>query len=381
MDESLRLGTIAGVRVGLNWSVLVIFALIFVGLAAGQFPIAYPDLSPVTYAVAGGIAAVVFFASLLAHEVSHALVARSHGLDVEGITLWLFGGVAKLGGEPPDPRADLRIAGVGPLVSLVLSGVFLLLAVVLGQLGVTGITLGVLSWLGLINLLLAVFNLMPAAPLDGGRILRAILWKRRGDRTSAAVTASRAGRTFGFVLVGLGLAQIILTPGLNGIWLMLIGWFIVTAAGAEEQHARLQNQLSGVEVSDVMTPDPMTIPPGLTVQELLDDYMLRNRFSAFPIVDDTGTPRGLVTLNRLKTVDPSDRTDVRVERIACPMEDVPTFHRSQPLAEVLPELQGCTDGRALVLEDGRVIGIVSPTDVTRMLQFADLRAPDTRERV
>lgn len=381
MNESIRLGTIAGVRVGINWSVLVIFFLIAFGLSAGRFPTLFPGLSTQSYVLAGLVAAVVFFVSLLAHEVAHAVVARRNGIEVEGITLWLFGGVARLGGEAPDPGADFRIAGVGPLVSIVLAAAFLGLAIAGNAADLPGIAVDVLVWLGIINGILAVFNLVPAAPLDGGRILRAALWRWRGDKLRAAITAARAGRAFGFLLVGLGIAQFVLGAGLGGLWLVLIGWFLVNAAGAEEQHARVRGALGGVTVAEVMTPDPTVAPGDLTVQEFLDDYLLRYRHSAYPLVAGDGGLAGLVTLNRVRDVPAGARGHTRVSDIACDPEGVPQASPDDSLADLLSRMAGCTDGRALVLRDGRVVGIVSPTDVARRLELADLRGPRDVEHV
>ena len=372
MEESLRLGTIAGVRVGINWSVLAIFVLLAFGLASGQLPAQFPDAGTAAYVAGGVIAAVVFLLSLLTHEVSHAVVARRNGLQVDGITLWLFGGVARLSGEADSPGAELRIAGIGPLVSLVLAGVFFGLTVAVDA-AVGGVAVGVLEWLAAINLALAVFNLVPAAPLDGGRILRAFLWRRRGDKLSAAVTSARAGKAFGFVLIGLGLLQLVLAAGFGGLWLVFIGWFLINAANAEEQFARVRGALGDVRVGDVMTSDPTVVPTGLSVADALDEYVLRNRYSAFPVTADGGRPTGLVTLNRIKAVPPDARAGTAVGDIACPLNDVPTAGPDEPLAELLPRMSGCADGRALVLSDGRLVGIVSPTDVARTLERADLR--------
>lgn len=381
MNESIRLGKIAGVRVGLNWSVLVIFFLIAFGLAAGRFPLRFPDASGTAYATAGLAAALIFFASLLAHELSHAVVARRNGLEVEGITLWLFGGVARLGGEADDPGAELRIAGVGPLVSLVLSGVFLLVAVLAGLAALPGLLIAVFEWLAVINLALAVFNLVPAAPLDGGRILRSFLWRRRGDRVGSAVTAARAGRTFGFVLVAVGLVEFVAGAGLGGLWLVLIGWFLVNAASAEEEHAKVRGALGDVRVGEVMTTDPVVVPGELCVQEFIDRYVFRHQFSAFPLADPDGRPGGLVTLNRVKQVPWQQRVTTRIADIACPAQDVPLARPDEPLADLLTRMAGGADGRALVVEDGRVVGIISPTDVARLLEIADLRGPQDLARV
>ena len=375
MREHIRLGRVAGVTVGINWSVLVVFALITFGLASGRFPVRVPGLDPVAYAVAGLAAGVVFFLSLLAHEVSHAVVARRNGVEVEGITLWLFGGVARLQGEPSTPRADLQIAGVGPLVSLILSGVFGAVAAGLSAIDLPGLVVDVFVWLAVINLMLAVFNLIPAAPLDGGRILRAILWQRRGDRTGAAITASRAGRGFGWFLVAIGLLELLLLPGFGGIWLMLIGWFLTNAAAAEEQHAKLSDELAGVRVRDVMSSEPTTAPASIPVDQFIDEYVFPNRYSTFPLTDNGGKPAGLVTLNRVKHVPADQRATTVVRDVACPLQDVPVVGPDEPLAELIPRMAGCADGRALVVDDGHIVGLVSPTDVMRRMEIAQLRGP------
>lgn len=382
MNETIRLGSFAGVRIGVNWSVLVIAGLLLLGLSAGRFPFLYPDEPTWAYVVAGLVAAVVFFGSLLAHELAHAIVARRHGVEVEGITLWMFGGVARLLGEASDPVADLRIAGVGPLVSLGLGAAFGVVTLVGASLGVTGLTLGVLSWLALINVALALFNLIPAAPLDGGRILRAILWRRRGDRFRAAVVAARAGRQFGFLMVMLGLVMLVLLPGLGGIWIALVGWFIASAASSEEQQTRMQHRLRDLRVGDVMTAEPWTVPAGIDVARLLDEHVLRHRCSAFPVVDVAGRLEGLVTLHRIKPIAEERRAQVRVEEIAAPREDVATATSTDRLLDVLPEMGRSTDHRIVVVDDDRVVGIVSPTDIARTIELAELTAavPDRAAR-
>jgi Zn-dependent protease/predicted transcriptional regulator len=374
MSESLRLGRIAGINIGINWSVLVIFFLITVGLAYGRFPSLQPDLAPATYWAAGLSAGVVFFLSLLAHELSHAIVARRNGVGVEGITLWLFGGVAKLQDDAPDPGAELRIAGVGPLVSVLLAAAFGLIAAGLHAAEVAAIVVEVFVWLALINGVLAVFNLVPAAPLDGGRILRSILWRRRGDRLSAAITASRAGRTFGWVLVVIGLLEFVAGAGLAGLWLVLIGWFLTMAAGAEEQHAITRHALGGIRARDVMTPQPTSAPAGISVEQFLDGYVFRNRHSTFPLMEGDQVV-GLATLSRVKQVRPDQRATTPVTSVACPAGELAVVGPDEPLEELLTKVTTSTDGRVLVLEDGRLVGIISPTDVTRQIELGMLREP------
>lgn len=372
MKETLRLGQIAGIRIGVNWTVLVIFALVFLGLAAGRFPLAHPGHAPWAYAVAGGVAAVVFFLSLLAHELAHAVVATRSGIRVEGITLWLFGGVAKLLDEARDPGTDLRVAGVGPLVSLVLSAGFALLALAATGLGGEGLVVGVLGWLALINGVLAAFNLVPAAPLDGGRVLRAMLWRRHGDRTRAAVTASRAGRGFGLALIGLGLAVLVAVPGLGGIWFMLIGWFIMNAAGTEEQHARLQASLGGVRIADVMSHPVVTVPEDLPVEDLIEHYVWSSRYSAFPVVDEHERARGLVTLDHIRHLPADQRAVTSVAGIARPIDELVVVDPTSELTDLLPALRVSRERRALVVEDGELVGLVSTTDIARAVELAQL---------
>jgi Zn-dependent protease/CBS domain-containing protein len=375
VKETLRLGTIAGLRVGVNWSVLAIFLLLLMGLAGAQFPTAYPGLGTATYVVAGLVAALVFFGSLLAHELAHAIVARRNGMEVEGITLWLFGGVAKLRGESRSPGDEIRMAAVGPLVSVVAAVVFGVAAWLVEQLAGPGITVGVLRWLSVINGILAVFNLFPAAPLDGGRILRGYLWKRHGDRHAATITASRAGKGFGWFLIGLGLFQFIGAGAAGGLWMALIGWFLTNAAGMEEQHARMQSALGNVRVADVMTPNPETVTLDLTIQELLEEHLLRSRWSSYPVLDTDGHLAGLITLSQVKQVPRQAQASLTVADVACSTDDVPVARPGEPLSDLLPRLAGCSDGRALVVEDGHVVGIVSPTDIMRRIELANLSAP------
>lgn len=372
MRASFRLGRIAGVPVGVNWSVLVIFGLIAWGLSVNLFPAAYPGHPVWAYAVAGGSAAVVFFLGLLAHEISHAVIAMRNGLSVKGITLWLLGGVAELQGEARDPGAELRISGIGPLVSLAIGVVFGGIAVGLALIGEQGLIFGAFAWLSGINIVLAVFNVLPAAPLDGGRLLRAALWKWRGDRTWAAIAAARAGRFFGGVLIAIGLLQFLTGAAIGGLWLVLIGWFLIGAAAAEEQQARMGVALTGVRVGDVMTAQPQTVTPNVTVADFVDHYLFAYRHSTLPLTED-GHAVGLVTLNRIRQVPAGQRGATALREVACPPDELVLASPEEPLVDLLPRLSECADGRALVVSDGRLVGIVSPSDISRAVQRGALR--------
>jgi Zn-dependent protease len=377
MRASISLGRIAGIKVGINASVFLIIAILVGGLATGQLPAAFPGRSVLAYVIAAIVAALLFLASLLAHELAHSVVARRNGIEVDSIVLWLLGGVAQLRGEPKTPGADFRIAVVGPLTSVALAVVFGLGAGGVAQLGTAGLTFGVLAYLAATNAMLAIFNLIPAAPLDGGRVLRAALWRWRGNRQTAAVSAARAGRFVGFAMIALGVLQVVTGSGLSGIWLALIGWFVVSAATAEEQQAKLGGLLAGLTVGQVMTPGPIVLDGNLSVGDFVAQVALTQQFSTYPIVDPDGRLTGLVTLNRVRAVPPELRATTRLHEIACAPAEVPIARPEGPLGELLERMQGCSDGRAVVVDNaGRVVGVVSPSDVARALQLTDLRALD-----
>lgn len=373
MNETFRLGRIAGVAVGVNWSLLVIFWLISWSLAAAWFPEAHPGHAEASYWVAAVLTAFVFFGCLLAHEMGHAVVARRLGMRVDGITLWLFGGVARIGGEAATARAELHVALVGPAVSVVAAAAFGLGAFILNGLGAPELTVAVCAWLARINLILAVFNMVPAYPLDGGRVLRALLWGRHGDRLRATATAARSGRTFAYILIGLGLLGFATGGSGGGLWFVFLGWFLLMAARAEETGVVLRDLFSGLQASDIMSSEPVVAPDSLVVTDLLERYAMRHRFSAFPVINDTGQLTGLITLARLKRVPPSERRSARVREVACPLADVPIASPTDPVIDLLERMNASADGRALVLDNGRLVGIVSPTDVARMIELATLQ--------
>jgi Zn-dependent protease len=376
MQESVRLGRIAGICVGVNWGVLLVFWLICWSLAAAQLPQQVPGATTAAYWTAGVGTAVAFFASLLAHELGHAVVARRTGLPVEGITLWLLGGVAKLEGEAANPGAELRIAAVGPLISLVLAAAAAAVAAVASVAGLPRLLVASVAWLARINLLLAIFNLLPAAPLDGGRLLRGLLWWRTKDRLRSAVAAARMGRLLGALLVGFGFGELVVGAGIGGLWLVLLGWFLLSAARAEETTARLRQTLGAVRVDEVMTTDPVVGPSWQTVSAFLQDYALPYRCSAFPLQSVDGTLAGMVTLARLTTVPARQRPTTRVEAVMCPLAQVPTATPEELLVDLLPRLgSGCGGGWALVVEDGQLVGMVSPGDIARALELAAVASP------
>jgi Zn-dependent protease/predicted transcriptional regulator len=366
MKTSVRLGRIAGVEVGFNWSLLVIAALLATGLASNRFPVDAPGYSDLAYGIAGVVTAIAFLAAVLAHEISHAVVARHEGVQVDGITLWLLGGVTRMHGDAPTPRAELLISGAGPLSSLVIGGVLLAIGVGVDAANGSQLVVAVLVWLGYINVVLAVFNVLPGAPLDGGRLLHAILWHRSGDRFRSTRTASRAGQALGWGLVALGFVEFAFGTGLGGgLWLALLGWFLITAARAEEERALVQEALGSRRVVDVMTPIPTIVPAWATVRDFVDDYLLAHRHSAFPVVDADGHPVGLVTLERVRAVPAPLRSTTTVGEIATPMDKIRVVRPEDPARELLDRVvEG--DGVVLVVDHDRIAGIVTATDLEQL---------------
>ncbi|MEA2634644.1 MAG: hypothetical protein QOH92_1411 [Chloroflexota bacterium] len=369
MNENLSLGRIAGIHVGLNWSLLVIGALIAWSLATGLLPSAAPGQTSGAYWTAGVVSAFVYLASLLAHELAHSIVAMRRGVRVEGITLWLFGGVSRFSSESSSPGAQALITFVGPLTSLVLGVVFLLLSVVVGGGGQAGLGPATLSWLGYINILLGLFNLLPAFPLDGGRLLHSLIWLRTGNRLRATSIAARLGRGFAFLFIAYGLITFFASGSVvGGVWAVFLGWFLLSAARAEEAGGLIRQALSGISVAEVMTPNPVQAPDDTTVEDALHSYILASRHSTFPTHDASGRLSGLLTLAALKNVAPNARTTTLIKQIMCPLDRVATAGPSDPATNLLNDSAGCSEGRTLVVDNGRLVGIISPSDINRLLQ-------------
>ncbi|WP_432826540.1 site-2 protease family protein [Dactylosporangium sp. CA-092794] len=378
MRQSLRLGTIAGIRIGLNWSVLLVMLLLAQILAFTVVPRATPGVPGAVAWLLGVAGAVVFLLSLLAHELAHSLVARVFGVPVERVTLWLLGGASELGGEPPTARADLLIAVAGPATSALLGVGFGGLALALGTVGAPAGVVAVSSWLAGINVLLAVFNLLPGAPLDGGRVLRAALWHWRGDRYWAAVTAARAGRAIGLGLIVLGAVQVVLTGMLGGLWFALIGWFLMAAATAEANTDRYRAMLGRVPVSAAMHTDVTYAEPDRSVaQAVADIYTAPGAVIALRTSD--GRPAGLVRPMDLARVPEPARIDTPVSKVATPPPAVPVVEASQPLADVAYMVSRA--GTTLVVDHGLLVGVLDPSDVAHATERSALHPPrpdDTR---
>jgi Zn-dependent protease len=364
MQDSFTIARIAGIRIGVNWTWVVVFALVVWTWATGIFPDTNPGLSDGTYVAMAVVGAVLFFASLLLHELGHAFQARREGMEIEGITLWLFGGVAKFKGMFPGAGAEFRIAIAGPLVSLLLGGAFMLLALS----GLPEAADGVTAWLGYVNLLLLAFNLLPALPLDGGRVLRAALWYFRGEFAWATRIAAAIGRGFGYLLIGFGIASLIFLNDFGGIWTALIGWFVLQAAGAEDRYLIARQALGGLRVRDLMVRDPVTTRADITLGDFMDSVVWNRRYTTYPVTDN-GRAVGLLPFRCVAEV-PRREWDTRtVEDCMIPRERVAVVAEDDELIDAAGELAENDVNRALVLDGERLVGLLSATDVARALEL------------
>ena len=365
MTASIRFGRIAGIPVGASWSALLIALLFAWSLGGDLLPAQVPGLVPAAYWLAGAAGAGLFLASLLAHEIGHALVARRAGLRVRGITLWLLGGVAQLEDEPASPRDELRVAIVGPAVSLALAGAFGVAAAALSVVGAPALLVVMAAWLALGNVALGVFNLLPAAPLDGGRVLRGLLWRRHGNRVRAAVTATRAGVWVGTGLVAYGLLGAFTGWGIGTLWTALVGWFLVIAARQERELALLGGGLDhGLRAAQVMTPAPAVAPAWFTVDAFLRNYVEPWQAAALPLRGFDGHPAGVVTAAALYAVPADRRHIVRAGDVAIPMSALVLVGPDEPVADLATRLAG---GRtvAAVVSGGQLLGLITAADLAR----------------
>ena len=364
MNGNISLGRIGGVQVRVNWSWLVIFALIVWSLEAGIFPSQNPGLSHGTYLAMAFAAAVLFFASLLLHELGHAWQARREGMEIDGITLWLFGGVSQFKTRFPSAGAEFRIAIAGPLVSLVLGVVFVLIAFA----GLPSAVDGVAAWLGYINLALLVFNLIPALPLDGGRVLRGALWRIKGDLGWATRIAADIGRGFAYLFIALGIAMFIFQGSFSGAWLAFIGWFLLQAATAEARYVATEAALGGLRVRDLMVRNPVTVDGDLTVGRFMDEVARSRRFTTYPVVD-AKRPIGLLAFSSVAALPRSEWDTRRVRDAMIPLDRVPLLTEDATAVDALTALSAPTSNRGLVVENGHLAGLLSITDLTRALEM------------
>lgn len=387
MNRGLRLGRLFGIEITVDPSWLFIALLLTLNLGAGVFPALHPKWDPMLNWSLGLAATLLFFASVLAHELAHSLVAKAKGLPVRRITLFMFGGVSNLEREPHTPGVEFLMAIVGPLTSLALGVLFL----VLGSLDVGGAMEAVddpeaavrrltpvatmLLWLGPVNLMLGLFNMIPGFPLDGGRVLRSILWARTGDLRRATRWAAGTGQVvaWAFIGTGIGMAFGLQVPFfgtglLNGLWLAFIGWFLNQAALQSVQKQVVEDLLEGVPVGKLMRAEAPTVSPDLTIERLVDEHLLRSDERAFPVVED-GVLLGIVCLEDVRKTPRGEWPTTRVREVMTPTGKLAVVTPRDDASEALAKLSERDVRQIPVVQDGHVVGILRRRDVLRWLSL------------
>jgi len=367
MRTSLPIGKIAGIKIDINLSWLVIFVLLTFSLAVGWLPFTVPHQPLAEYWLAAVLAVLLFFASVVAHELAHSLVARARGLPVSRITLFIFGGVSNIEREPDSPGVEFQMAFVGPLTSLVLGILSLLLALLAGH--AVPLLGAVFGYLGLTNIALGVFNLLPGFPLDGGRVLRSIIWRATGSLTRATRWAATVGQLISYLMILVGIWLFFNGDFLDGLWIGFIGLFLLQAAQAESAEVDLESNVAGISVGQVMGPVPPVAPPNHSIQQTVDEYLLHTGQRVVPVVQDD-LLIGIVTLRDIRQIPREQWPVVTLGQIMTPLAKLRSVSSNQSLVEALRSLQQLRVGQLPVLEDGRLVGII---EVETVLKWVGLR--------
>jgi len=366
MRTSWSIGRLYGIDIRIDSSWLIIFAIITWMLAGYYFPSQYANWPLWQYLLIGVTTSLLFFVSVLLHELAHSLVALKQGEEVRSITLFILGGVAEITEEPRKPSLEFYMALAGPLSSLGIAVIFLILWYWLRN--ISQPLAALFQYLALINLVLGIFNLIPGFPMDGGRILRAVIWKITGNLRKATHIASIIGQTVAFLLIFFGIWQILIGFFFNGIWIALIGWFIHSAASRGYQQVLMKDMLKDLRAKDLMNPDFETVSGNLSVQELVEDYVLKRKERSF-LVSEAGKIQGIVSLEDIKTVAPDRRTSTKVKDIMTPREKLETVSLEDNGNEILKKLSSRNIRQLPVIRDEKVQGVLSRSDILRFLHL------------
>jgi Zn-dependent protease len=352
------------IRVDISW--LLIFALVTWTLSTMVFPQVHPGMSKGLYWVMGLAGALALFVSIVLHELAHAAVARRKGIPIKGITLFVFGGVAEMHDEPATPRDEILMAAAGPLTSLVLSVAFFGASLVSSLLGLPETVTVIFVYLSGLNLMLALFNLVPAFPMDGGRIFRALLWWRSGDIRQATAIASNAGSFFGIVLVALGVFTLVSGDPMSGLWWIIIGIFVRSIAQASYQQLLVRRVFQGEPIFRFMTTSPVTVQRAIPVQEFVDEFVYRFHHKMFPVVDGDRLT-GCVTTRAVRELPREEWPQQTVGAIAEPLSEENSVGPRLDAMKVLSKMTGSGRSRLLVVEDGNLVGVITLKDLVELL--------------
>jgi Zn-dependent protease len=368
MRTAWHIFTIFGIEIKIDSSWVFIFAFVTWALAGHYFPSQYPHWPPSQHWIVGLIASLLLFSSVLAHELTHSLVARSRGEEVRSITLFLFGGVAEISQEPETPAKEFIIALVGPLSSLIIAALFF--GLWYGTQGINEAVAAIARYLSIINLILALFNMIPGFPLDGGRVLRSIVWKVTGDLKRATRIASVTGQVVAFLFIFFGISQILQGLFLNGLWIALIGWFIHSAAVRGYRQVLLQEVLKDVRAKDLMDTAFEAIDASTSVQELIEDHILKKKERSF-LVTEGGVLVGIVCLEDIKAVPPEKRIDTEVRTVMTLQEKLEAVAPEADGNQILAKLTSNRINQVPVVQGGEIKGLVCRSDI---LDFIHLRS-------
>ena len=380
MRQSFSLGRIGGVRIGANWSLLAVIGLIALELDAVVFPNAVPHLSPALYLAAAVVTSLVFIGTIAAHEVGHALVARRQGLKVDSIVLWALGGLTNIEDESPSPGRELLMVGIGPAISLAIGAAFVGIAYGASGIGAPALLVEAVAWLGGLSILLGVFNLVPASPLDGGRMLHSLIWKLLGDRNRATMVSSRIGQVLGYAVAGFGLVLLFFYGSMEGLWIAITGWFIGAGATAELQSTVVTGNLGDTTMAQVMTPVSEPVPDWQSVEVVLRDGRVDAAHPVALLENWGGEPSGLVTLPQLLAVPYASREMVRARDVAWPFGSVVVTSPDEKVVDVMQRWpRGIAWAVALV--DGKPVGALSSAELTLLLKGVHHPRPEMPEGV
>lgn len=363
--KRIKLFKIFGFEVGIDWSWIILAILIAWSLSVGLFPFRYKNLSTQTYWIMGVVGALGLFASIVFHEMCHSLVARKYGMPMKGITLFIFGGVAEMGEEPPSPKAEFMMAIVGPISSIAIGIVFYGIYFLGRQNGWSEPINGVVQYLAFINGLLAFFNLLPAFPLDGGRVLRSILWGSKKNLRWATRISSKIGSGFGILLIILGVFQFLRGNFIGGMWWFFIGMFLRGAAKTSYQQLLIRKALEGEIVQRFMKTDPVTVTPSLSVEELVEDYIYRNHHKMYPVVQDTDRLIGCVTTKQVKEIPREKWRQTKVGEVASQCSAENTIGPQVDAMKALSIMSKTGTSRLMVTEKNRLLGIIALKDLLK----------------
>jgi Zn-dependent protease/predicted transcriptional regulator len=364
----IKLFKVFGIEIRLDYSWFIIFALFAYFFGFYYFPSYLPGLNKGLLALITIITVIVFFISVLIHEISHSLVARRRGTPVDKITLFLFGGMAQIEKEPETPYSEFIMAIAGPVASFVLAGMFGLIWFFTIDIRPVSIPVG---YLAVINLALGVFNMIPGYPLDGGRVLRSIIWKVTGNLKRATFIASTAGRVLGFMIIAGGIYFIFTGNFLNGIWLSFIGWFLQSSAQMSYRQLIIENSIKGIKVKDIINEDIVYVLKDITLQELVDDFFMRYRFGRFPVVEDDKTQKliGIISLHDIKEVPKEEWPEVRAGDIVKPVSNSEKVSLSTGISDAIKKMGKNNLSHLVVMSGSRLRGIITKSDVIRFINI------------